>query len=699
MAEVPNSTLVEQIRRTASVMDSFNPTQAERMRGLASKLDGLDVVELAWAQYQSGNPVGFQQTKPLAQVALNLSLVGIAGFVAANGLVAAPIAGALVFFGAVAGGKLGNFGQGTVLETFFKELDLFGNISEYFFPSYIEGKPDGDDFMVGHPNGGQVYLQGGSDIFVAPSPDFDAEGFTVYGDKSSSNFGVSGGVPGNDYLFGGGGVDNLYGEGGDDVLAGGGSADYLDGGIGDDIFLIAAAADHPSGFFVTDEDIIGGSGNDTIRFTSTASGEVLTLSDNVVGIETVMISTNAGDRSGTESLSIDASLAQTTGIRMFGNDGANTLTAGAGADQLYGGWGTDKLYGGAGSDILAGGATSDEDAGGTFEDDGERDELYGAAGGDRYYLGTGDYAKDTGGGYFSKDAVDTYQLLDGVTRGLVTISDYDGAARVLLSSGTAVPLRAASADALSAIIAAASDPVELSDYIGRGDGSIALLETGNGDVSLAGGGKLSFTDFNWADSGLHLDVGRESLSRVGTSGNDELEGTRRADILIGGEGDDELEGKAGDDELSGEDGNDELEGGKGNDMLYGDRGDDTLEGDDGNDSLWGGTGNDRLAGGDGRDMFVFHFGDGADIITDFSGSRGRFYDNSARGRSADDDHSRYGDLIEISGDLTGFDAFADILAHASQVGDNAVIDFGGGDTLTLQHTRVTNLHADSFAFM
>jgi Ca2+-binding RTX toxin-like protein len=279
--------------------------------------------------------------------------------------------------------------------------------------------------------------------------------------------------------------------------------------------------------------------------------------------------------------------------------------------------------------------------------------------------------------------------------------------------------------------------VDLNDLVKAEVGSVSVDERGARHVELAGIGSFAVQDFNWADGDLHLDVGRESLSTVGTSGNDELEGTRGADILIGGAGDDAIEGKAGDDELAGEDGNDELEGGKGNDKLYGDRGDDKLDGGDGNDSLWGGNGNDRLeggkgndmlsgnqgddilrggegndrllgglgmdimTGGEGRDTFVFHFGDGADIITDFSGARGRGEGGHGgrHGGGGHDDDYRSGDLIEISSDLTGFDVFADILAHASQVGDNAVIDFGGGDTLTLQHTRVTSLHADSFAFI
>jgi Ca2+-binding RTX toxin-like protein len=422
-----------------------------------------------------------------------------------------------------------------------------------------------------------------------------------------------------------------------------------------------------------------------------------------------------------------------TGDTKNGGSGNDVLIGSSKADSLLGGIGDDIIWGRDGRDTLTGGAGDDLLRG---NDDNYRDTLLGGSGADTYYVGietgifsnSSDIAKDDG----NDGATDTYFLATGAK----ITSDSDGIyeAYLLEPAGNLNRLAQAANEVAST---APVGWIELGDAIRSGLGNGVIVEIGSYDVRLLSGGSVGVDDFNWADGNIHLDVGRESLSRTGTSGNDELEGTRRADILIGGAGDDEIEGKAGDDELSGEDGNDKLEGGKGNDKLYGDRGDDKLNGDDGNDSLWGGNGNDRLAGGegndmlsgnqgddtlrggegmdrllggagidyltggDGRDTFVFHFGVGADIITDFSGSRSRFYDHSDRGRGGrdDDDHGRYGDLIEISSDLTGFDVFADILAHANQVGDNAVIDFGSGDTLTLQHTRVANLHADSFVFI
>ncbi|MFP6743228.1 MAG: hypothetical protein VCD33_16665 [Alphaproteobacteria bacterium] len=62
------------------------------------------------------------------------------------------------------------------------------------------------------------------------------------------------------------------------------------------------------------------------------------------------------------------------------------------------------------------------------------------------------------------------------------------------------------------------------------------------------------------------------------------------------------------------------------------------------------------SGGTGDDLFVFRDGDGADTIIDFTA----------------------------------------VQAAASQVGDDTLLDFGGGDTVTLIGVDVASLDADDF---
>ncbi|HZH12085.1 MAG TPA: calcium-binding protein [Microvirga sp.] len=104
----------------------------------------------------------------------------------------------------------------------------------------------------------------------------------------------------------------------------------------------------------------------------------------------------------------------------------------------------------------------------------------------------------------------------------------------------------------------------------------------------------------------------------GTSGRDNLAGTRKDDRIYGERGNDQLHGNRGDDKLF---------GGEGNDKLSGDQGNDRLWGDDGNDSVYGGSGNDRLSGGDGRDHLFGNAGNdhvlggnGADRLSGGSGN-------------------------------------------------------------------------------
>ena len=92
-----------------------------------------------------------------------------------------------------------------------------------------------------------------------------------------------------------------------------------------------------------------------------------------------------------------------------------------------------------------------------------------------------------------------------------------------------------------------------------------------------------------------------------------------------------------------------------------------LIGNDSDNRFIGGFGHDTLTGGLGADAFWFGFGSGADTITDFSAS-----DN---------------DRINIHTYTQGTEN--DLLL--SQVGNDTVIDLGGGNVVTVQNTLVADL--------
>ncbi|MEZ5917566.1 MAG: hypothetical protein R3C40_08400 [Parvularculaceae bacterium] len=105
-----------------------------------------------------------------------------------------------------------------------------------------------------------------------------------------------------------------------------------------------------------------------------------------------------------------------------------------------------------------------------------------------------------------------------------------------------------------------------------------------------------------------------------------------------------------------------LTGGGGGDRLKGDAGDDTLNGR---------FGDDTVSGGAGDDLFEFRQGHGNDVIDDFTA-----------GAASED-------VVRLIGFGAAFDSFAEVLAASSQIGANVVIDFGGGDSITLEehHAR------------
>jgi Ca2+-binding RTX toxin-like protein len=198
-----------------------------------------------------------------------------------------------------------------------------------------------------------------------------------------------------------------------------------------------------------------------------------------------------------------------------------------------------------------------------------------------------------------------------------------------------------------------------------GAGNDVIRGLGGNDVLFGQGGN----DTLFGDSGI------DSLK--GHDGHDKLFGGSGPDGLYGGSGRDKLFGGHQDDSLNGGKGADSLLGGGGHDFLSGDPGNDTLRGGFGNDRLNGGRGSDKMIGDGGVDTFVFS--PGTDVITDFNAANNR-------------------EKIDLSGvsSITGFKNLK--TKHLNDVGGNAVIDDGNGNTLTLDGVGSGDLDKGDFIF-
>jgi hypothetical protein len=98
----------------------------------------------------------------------------------------------------------------------------------------------------------------------------------------------------------------------------------------------------------------------------------------------------------------------------------------------------------------------------------------------------------------------------------------------------------------------------------------------------------------------------------------------------------------------------------------------------GKDTLTSTPGDDLFKGHGGHDTFVFAPNFGHDVIKDFAAS----------GRSHD--------VVQFSKSV--FDNFADVLAHATQVGQDVVIAADATDSLTLKNVKLAALDKTDFHF-
>ena len=130
--------------------------------------------------------------------------------------------------------------------------------------------------------------------------------------------------------------------------------------------------------------------------------------------------------------------------------------------------------------------------------------------------------------------------------------------------------------------------------------------------------------------------------------------------------------------ILGDGGNNTLQGTSENDTIRGLGGNDVLSGSAINDILDGGTGNDTLTGGSGNDSFVFHPGEGRDVVVDLQSGAGA------------------GDVVQL--DATRFATFTDARHAMSWTGNGLSLNTGGGNSVILRGKESFELAADDFSF-
>ncbi|MCB2113840.1 MAG: hypothetical protein KDD85_09885 [Parvularculaceae bacterium] len=328
---------------------------------------------------------------------------------------------------------------------------------------------------------------------------------------------------------------------------------------------------------------------------------------------------------------------------IFGEAFASSGTMIGGDDLLFGYGGDDALDGGTGNDTLVGGAGADTLDGGPGSD-------------------TASYA-DAGAGVVIK-------LWNNSGQGDIAQGDVLMRIENLIGS----PFN----DRLIGLFnqdnhfqgGAGNDYMDGAagnDTLLGGDGNDRLIGGPGADVLNGEAGLVDIVSYGVSPSAVTVTLWSNSATGGDATGDTLLNlegviGSAYGDKLVGDHKFNVLQGNGGNDTLDGLDGWDFINGGNGDDLII------------------GGAGNDTLKGWFGNDTFKFAPGFGADRIEDFvAGAAG-------------------GDVIQLHQLGASFDTFAEVMAAASQVGADTVIDFGGGNSITLVGVNINNLNAGDFLF-
>ncbi len=280
--------------------------------------------------------------------------------------------------------------------------------------------------------------------------------------------------------------------------------------------------------------VIGNDSDNVLTVSRDAAGSLLVNNGAVVirGPKPTVANTvlvQVFGRAGNDALRMDQTNGALPAADMFGGAGNDTIIGGAGADQLFGEAGQDTLLGQGGNDLLFGGADNDTLTGGDADD-----QAYGEGGSDRIIWNPGDDTDLNEGG----TETDTIEVNGGNGSEVFTAT----------ANGTRVRF-----DRLA--------PAPFSLDIGTSENLVVNMN--GGDDSFAATGNLAALIQITVDGG---------------TGNDTINGSNGADLLLGGYGNDTVDGQQG---------NDVALMGAGDDVFIWDPGDgsDTLEGQDGVDTM------------------------------------------------------------------------------------------------------------------
>ena len=417
--------------------------------------------------------------------------------------------------------------------------------------------------------------------------------------------------------------------------------------------------------------------------------------------------------------------------RLYGGEGADTLSAGTagsemtgkgGGDVFNGGSGADRMYGGGGADVFNGGAGTDtasyegsnsaetvnvnDLANDGSSDDGplnardnvktDVEEVIGGNGGDTL-VGSG--GPNTLRGGHGADV-----LIGGGGNDWLAGGGHDdtlrgdgGADRMFGDSGT---------DWASYTGSTAAETVSLDGHSNDGsandgstghrdnvDPSVENVRGGSGGDRLGGGKGYEANVLEGADGPDALSGGKGEDQLLGGAGDDVLRGGTEGDVHRGGDGFDvaSYAGSTQDETVTiggapGEDGSidDHGELGIRDDVqadveaVRGGEGDDRLTGDDGANLLEGGEGEDTLAGGPGPDVFA---GGGHVDTVSYAGSEQReVVDIGGSGGDGSLDDGLAGD--EVGADVENLLGGNGSDTLTGSAGPNRLEGGGGDDQLT-----------------